>query len=211
MADLVSGKYPNRYEPWMLNGKATLRESFDRRFITSSGLVATSGTAFVVPVVFQQGDLIQKVTIGVKTATNVPGHGWVALYTGLTTADTLITGSQSADDTSGFHGSAAAQTFTLGTAYQVGAAPGSTGTDGPVTLGVMIYNEGTTGGTVDANGTGSQAVAGSVFITGQVPLLFTRSGQSYGATAPSNLASFAAAAAGSAAPYVVCTVATAGG
>lgn len=209
MADLTSGRYPQRYEPYMLHGKQVLRESFDRRYITSSGLVATSGTAFVVPVVFQQGDVIKSITIGVKTASATPTHGWAALYTGLATADTLI--AQSADDTSGFHGSGAAQTFTLSASHTVGTDPGSSGTDGPVTLGVMIYNQAATGGTVDAGGTGSQAVAGSVLVTGQVPLLFTRSGQSYAAAAPASLASFAAAAAGSAAPYVVVTVATAGG
>lgn len=206
MADLTSGRYPQVDERYLLHGKKVFRESGDRRYLTSSGLTLTSGTAFVVPVAFQQGDLVKSITIGVKTASATPAHGWAALYTGLTTADTLIANSQSTDDTSGFHGSGSAMTLTLPTAYQVGANPGSTGTDGPVTLGVMLYNEATTGGIVDAYGTGSQAVAGGVFVTGQVPLLFTKSGQSYGATAPANLAGFAAAAAGSAAPYVIVTV-----
>ncbi len=211
MADLTSGKYPQAYEPYLLSGKKAYRENFDRRYISDVSLVATSGTAFVVPVVFQQGDLIKSITIGVKTASATPAHGWAALYTGITTADTLITGSQSTDDTSAFHGSTSAQTFTLPTAYQVGAAPGSTGTDGPVVLGVMLYNEATTGGTIDAGGTISAAVAGSVFLTGDLPLLFSRSGQSYGATAPASLASFTATAAGTAIPYVRVTVATSAG
>jgi len=207
MADLTSGKYPGQYEPFLLNGKAILRENFDRRYpLASAGVAMTSGTGFVVPVAFQQGDLIQKVTIGVKTASATPAHGWAALYTGLVTGSTLIASSQSADDTSGFHGSGAAQTFTFSTPYQVGVNPGSTGTDGPVVLGVMLYNEATTGGVLDGV-LSSQAVAGSVFVTGQVPLVFTRSGQSYGASAPANLGSYAAAAAGAGIPYVCVTVA----
>jgi hypothetical protein len=204
MTDLASGRYPAHYEEWLLDGKPSqpFRQNFSRRVpLTSGGLAATSGTAWVVPVVCQQGDVISSVTIGVKTASSTGAHGWAALYTGLTTADTLIV--QSADDTSGFHGSGAAQTFTLTAAHLVGTDPGSTGTSGPVVLGVMIYNEASTGGVVDAYTVGSEAVAGGVYITGQVPLLFTRSGQSYAATAPANLGSFAAAAAGFTAPIVI--------
>lgn len=197
MTDLVSGKYPAHYEEWLLDGKPSqpYRSNFSRRAtMPTGGLPATTGTGFVVPVVFQQGDVITSITIGVKTASATPAHGWVALYTGLTTADTLI--AQSADDTSGFHGSAAAQTFTLSAPHLVGTDPGSTGTSGPVVLGVMLYNEATTGGVLDALGQGSEAVAGSVYITGQVPLLFTKASLSAGATAPANLAGFAAATAG---------------
>lgn len=193
-------------EEWMLDGQPAqpYRSNFSRRSpLASAGLVATSGTAWVVPVVFQQGDVITSVTIGVKTASATPAHGWAALYTGLTTSDTLIT--QSADDTSGFHGSAAAQTFTLSAPHLVGTDPGATGTSGPVVLGVMIYNEATTGGTVDALAVGSEAVAGGVLITGQVPLLFTKASVSAGATAPATLSGFAAAAAGFSAPLVICS------
>jgi hypothetical protein len=204
MSDLVSGHYPGTYEEWMLDGQPSqpFRQNFSRRYpFVAAGLAATAGTAWVVPVVCHQGDVISNITIGVKTATNSGTiHGWAALYTGVTTAATLI--AQSADDTSGFHGSGAAQTFTI-TSHLIGTDPGSTGTNGPTVLGVMLYNEGTTGGVLDAISVGSEAVAGSVFVTGQLPLLFTRSGQSYGATAPSSLASFAAAAAAFVTPLVI--------
>lgn len=187
---------------WLLDGKPSqpFRANFSRRAtLLAAGITMTADTIYVVPVVLQQGDVISKITVGVKTATSsTPTHGWAALYTGLTTAATLIAGSQSADDTSGFHGSGAAQTFSLATPYTVGANPGSTGTDGPLVVGVALYNNGGAGGVLDGLGQGSEAVAGGVYVTGQVPLLFTLASSSAGATAPANLAGFAAAAAGSA-------------
>jgi hypothetical protein len=185
------------FTDWMLDGKPAqpYRTNVSRRgTLLAAGLTATSGTGFVVPVVCQQGDSFTSITIGVKTATSsTPTHGWAALYTGCTTADTLI--AQSADDTSGFHGSASAQTFTIAS-HLIGTDPGSTGSSGPLVLGVLIYNEGGAGGVVEAIGQGSEAVAGGVYITGQVPLLFTKASMSAGATAPATLSGFAAATAG---------------
>jgi len=133
----------------------------------------------------------------VKTATSsTPSAGFAALFTGLTTAATLITGAASANDTSGFHGSASAQTFTLATPYLVGTDPGSSGASGPLVLGVMIYNNGGAGGVVDGLGQGSEAVAGGVYITGQVPLLFTKASLGGLTAPPSTLSGFAAATAG---------------
>jgi hypothetical protein len=208
MTDLVSGKYPASYEEWLLDGQPAqpFRSNFSRRAtLLAAGLAATAGTGFMVPVVVQQGDVITSVTVGVKTATSSGTiHGWAAIYTGLTTAATLI--SQAPDNTSGFTSSGSAQTFTLSAPYTVGAAPGSTGTNGPLVLGVLLYNEGTTGGVLDALGQGSEAVAGGVYVTGQVPLLFTKASMSAGATAPATLSGFAAATAGTnlaAAPLVI--------
>ena len=205
MSDLSSGRYPDTFEDWLLDGKPAqaFRSNFSRRVpLVSAGLTATADTVYVVPVVVQQGDLISKVTIGVKTATSsTPTHGWAALYTGLTTAAALLT--QSADDTSGFHGSASAQTFTLATPYQVGGAEGTTGTNGPLVLGVAIYNNGGAGGVVDAMSVGSEAAAGGVYVTGQLPLLFTEASSGAGATAPATLSGFAAAAAGFVTPLVI--------
>jgi hypothetical protein len=179
------------------------RTNFPRTYpFVAAGLTATAQTGWVVPVVCQQGDVITSVTIGVKTATSsTPTHGWAALYTGLATASTLI--AQSADDTSGFHGSASAQTFTLSTPHLVGTDPGSSGTSGPTVLGVLLYNDGGAGGVLDAISVGSEAVAGSVFVTGQVPLLFTKASMAAGATAPATLSGFAAAAAAFVTPFVL--------
>jgi hypothetical protein len=193
---------------WLLDGKPSqpYRSNFSRRgTLLAAGITMTADTAYVVPVVCQQGDIITSITIGVKTATSsTPTHGWAAIYTGLTTAATLI--SQSADDTSGFHGSTSAQTFTLTTPYLVGTDPGTTGASGPLVLGVALYNNGGAGGVLDALGQGSEAVAGGVYVTGQVPLLFTKASTSAGATAPATLSGFAAATAGTnmaAAPLVI--------
>jgi hypothetical protein len=195
-------------ESWLLDGSPAqpYRSNISRRAtLLAAGITMTADTVYVVPVVCQQGDVISKITIGVKTATSsTPTHGWAALYTGLTTADTLI--GQSADNTSGFTSSGSAQTFTLSTPHLVGTDPGSSGKSGPLVLGVALYNNGGAGGVLDGVGQGSEAVAGGVYITGQVPLLFTEASSGAGATAPASLSGFAAAAAGSAmaaVPFVI--------
>jgi hypothetical protein len=187
------------YEEWLLDGKPAqpFRKNFKRGTSTllAAGFTAVADEGYVVPVVCQQGDIITSVTVGVKTATSsTPTHGWVALYTGVTTADTLIV--QSADDTSGFTSSGSAQTFTLSTPHLVGTDPGSSGSSGPLVLGVMLYNDGGAGGVLDALGQGSEAVAAGVYVTGQVPLLFSKGSLGGLATAPSSLSGFAAATAG---------------
>ena len=197
MSDLTSGKYPDTYEQWMLDGQPAqpLRTSMDRRDILSTGVTMTLATVYVIPVVVQQGDVINFISIGVKTATATPTHGWAALYTGTGTSATLI--AQSADDTSGFHGSAALQKFALQSGYTVGAAPGSTGTNGPLVLGVALYNSGATAGVLD--GMSGSSVAGAVLYSGQAPLVSTVA-LSATATAPATLAGVAAAVSG--VPYI---------
>ena len=202
MSDLVAGKYPLFFEEWALDGNPSqpYRQTISRRDILATGVQLTSATLFVFPVVCQPGDIIGAVNIGVKTASATPTHGWAALYTGLGTSATLIT--QSADDTSGFHGSGASQKFTFTTPYQVGGFPGTpqgagaaaSGTSGaPVVLGLALYNSATTGATLDGM-TGS-SVAGAVIVTGQVPMAVSVS-LSATATAPSTLAGVTAATIG---------------
>jgi len=199
MSDLVSGRYPDTFEEWMLDGKPSqpYRTTISRRDILSTGVTPTVNAVCVYPVVVQQGDVINFISIGVKTATAATAsHGWAALYTGLTTTATLI--AQSADDTSGFHGSGALQKFTLTAGYTVGAAPGGTGTDGPLVLGVALYNSSSgAGGALDGM-TGS-SVAGGVLVTGQVPMAFSAA-LAATATAPANLSGFTALTGG--VPYI---------
>lgn len=197
MSDLTSGRYPDTYEQWMLDGQPAqpLRTSMDRRDILSAGVTMTLATVFVIPVVVQQGDVISFVSIGVKTATATGTHGWAALYTGTGASATLI--AQSADDTAGFHGSAALQKFALASSYTVGSAPGSTGTNGPLVLGVALYNSGATAGVLD--GMSGSSVAGAVLYSGQSPLVSTVA-LAATATAPANLAGIAAAVSG--VPYI---------
>jgi len=199
MSDLVSGKYPDTFEEWMLDGQPAqpYRTTISRRDILSTGVTPTVNAVCVYPVVVQQGDVINFISIGVKTATAATAsHGWAALYTGLTTSATLI--AQSADDTSGFHGSGALQKFALTAGYTVGSAPGSTGTNGPLVLGVALYNSSSgAGGALDGM-TGS-SVAGGVLVSGQVPMAFSAA-LAATATAPANLSGFTALTGG--VPYI---------
>lgn len=197
MGDLTSGRYPDTFEEWMLDGQPAqpYRTSISRRDILSGGVSMTVATVFVVPVVVQQGDVISFISVGVKTATGTGTHGWAALYTGTGTSATLI--AQSADDTAGFHGSAALQKFALQSSYTVGSDPGKTGTNGPLVLGVALYNSGTTAGLLD--GMSGSSVAGGVIVSGQVPMVSTVA-LAATATAPATLAGVAAAVAG--VPYV---------
>ena len=199
MSNLTSGHYPDTYEEWLLDGKPTqpYRTTMSRRDILSTGVTPTVNAVCVYPVVVQQGDVINFISIGVKTATAATAsHGWAALYTGLTAAATLI--AQSADDTAGFHGSGALQKFTLATGYTVGAAPGGTGTDGPLVLGVALYNSSSgAGGALDGM-TGS-SVAGGVLVSGQIPMAFSAA-LAATATAPASLSGFTALTGG--VPYI---------
>jgi len=198
MSDLTSGHYPDTYEEWMLDGQPAqpYRTTIKRSDIISTGVTLTLATVFVYPVVVQQGDVIGAISIGVKTATATPTHGWAALYSGVGTSAVLL-GAQAPDDTSGFHGSGALQKFTLATPYTVGSNPGTTGTNGPLVLGVALYNSGATAGVLDGM-TGSN-VAGSVIVSTQISMVNSVA-LSATATAPANLAGIAAAVGG--VPYI---------
>lgn len=202
MSDLVAGRYALAEEEWMLDGQPLppYRRSISRRDITVSTISIASTTLTVYPIVCQPGDLIGAVSLLVKTATATPTHSWVALYTGLTTASTLIT--QSADAVGGF--TANALKLALGTTYQVGGGPGGVAQGGPATtasgatvLGLAIY---CSGGATVFDGMAGSAVAGAVALTGQVPLAFTVTVAAT-ATAPATLAGAVAAIQG--VPYIV--------
>lgn len=195
MADLASGGYPQYSEPYLLAGKPAtpFRENGDRRYLSGSG-PATSGTMFVVPLPCQPGDLIGALSVLVKTASVTPTHGWVALYTGLTAASTLIF--QSPDDVLGFHGPASAWKGLLSRAYQVGGQGGTPqgaaytgGPGGPNVLGAAVFNQATTGAVLDGF-TGSD-VAGGIVVPGDLGLVYAVTGVA-GAVAPATLAGIAA-------------------
>ena len=194
MADLIAGRYPIFEEEWALDGSPLppFRRSMSRRDIVTNGTL-TSATVYVVAVVCQPGDIIGAVNIAVNTATATPTHGWAALYTGVTAASTLI--AQSADNTSGFTSTGAAQKFTLASTVLVGGSPSGvaqgapssaapTTSGAPVVLGVALYNSGATGGKLDGMTGGS--INGQVVATGQVPLIGSFS-LAATATAPANL------------------------
>jgi hypothetical protein len=197
MSDLVSGRYPDTFEEWMLDGQPAqpYRTSISRRDILSAGVTMTLATVFVIPVVVQQGDVVNFISVGVKTATATGTHGWAALYTGVGTSATLI--AQSADDTAGFHPAAGLQKFALQSGYTVGGHAGASGAEGPLVLGVALYNSGATAGALD--GMSGSSVAGGVLVAGQAPMVSTLA-LAATATAPATLAGAAAAVSG--VPYV---------
>lgn len=207
--DLAGGRYPQYNPAWLLAGSPTnpFTETGDRRYLStgSTGLALTSGTMFVVPLLCDPGLVLGAAELLVKTASATPSHGWVALYTGVAAASTLIT--QTADDTSGFHGAAATWKTAFGTAYQTGGQGGTpqnaastTGPGGPVVLGLAVFNQATTGAVVD--GFLGSNVAGGIAVTGDVGVVYTVTGIT-GATAPATLAGIGAATGGW--PYVKVT------
>lgn len=200
MSDLTSGRYPDTYEEWLLDGKPAqpYRTTISRKDIvssgTSNGILLASATVYVYAVIVQQGDVLGAVNVLVGNSTATGTHGWAALYTGVGATSTLI--AQSSDLTTGF--TAGAQKFALSSAYTVGnQTPGATGTDGPIVLGVALYNSGATGGRLD--GMTSSSVAGSVAISGQSALVSSFS-LAATATAPSVLTGAVALAGG--VPYI---------
>ena len=201
MADLIAGRYPIFEEEWALDGSPLPpnRRTMSRRDIVTNGTL-TSATVYVVAIVCQPGDIIGAVNIAVQTATATPTHGWAALYTGVAATSTLI--SQSADNTSGFVGTGAAQKFSLATAALIGGSPSGVAqgapasvapsTSGaPVVVGVALYNSGATGGKLDGMTGGS--IAGQVVATGQVSLIGSFA-LAATATAPATLAGITALA-----------------
>lgn len=206
MSDLTSGRYPDSYEEWMLDGQPSppYRSTISRRDIAagSTGLAITQANLFVYAVPVQVGDVFDFVSILVKTATATPTHSWVAVYNGMTTSAALL--AQSADVTTGFPtgasklqlGSLASNVGTVGTP-QGGGTPAIVA-NAPAVWGVAVYNSGATGAVLDGMPGGN--VAGAIAVTGQVPLVMSAA-LAATATAPATLAGLTAAAAG--VPYIV--------
>lgn len=203
MSDLASGRYPDSYEEWLLDGSPLppYRQSISRRDITVSNISIASTKLNVFPIVCQPGDIIGAVSLLVATATGTPSHSWVALYTGVGATATLI--AQSADATGGFTANALKLALGTGAPYLVGGSPGTAqgsantgGPSGPVILGLGIY---ASGGATVYDGMAGSAIAGAVAITGQVPLV-SQLTIAATATAPATLAGIAAVVAG--VPYI---------
>lgn len=204
MGDLVSGRYPDSEQEWMLDGMPypPYRRTISRGDICTSSISLASATMYVFPVPCQAGDVIGAITALVKTATGTPTHSWAALYSGVGASAVLL--AQSADVPGGWPGGAAK--VALQSAVLVGGIPGtpqgagaaSPGSGGPVVLGLAIYASG--GATLFDGMIGSTAAAGAVAVTGQLPLASSVAVAAT-ATAPATLAGIAAASTGI--PYAV--------
>lgn len=203
---LVAGRYPAFAYEWALDGQPNppYRQSISRADIATgnggAALAATTGVMAVVPLICQPGDVVSAIGVIVGTAAATPTHSWVALYTGVTSAATLIW--QSADVTTGIPAGAqkfalsAGATIPAGGSYLAGGTPGSSGSSGgPVVLGVGIMFAAATMPKFD----GMLGSSGFSF-TGQVPLIQT-AGSALAATAPATLSGIAAS--NGPVPYVV--------
>ena len=204
MGDLVSGRYPDSEEEFLLDGSPfpPYRRTISRRDIATgtSPLALTSASVFVYAVPVQVGDIFNFVTFLAKTATLTPTHSWVALYNGVGPGAALL--GQSADATGGFAAGAnkiqlASPVANLGTVgTPQGAGQPAIVPNGPAVWGVALYNTGATGATIDGMPGGS--VAGEVAVAGQLALASSGT-LAATATAPATLGalgSYAAAAAG---------------
>lgn len=155
--DLAGGHYGQYNPEWVLDGQPSpdYRANMPRSaFSTGSAgatLAAGTGVMQVVPVVCMPGDVITTINLLLDTAAGTQTHAFVALYTGIKAAATLIY--QSTDEGSSAD-SAGALSYSLGTgattptggSYLVGGTGGTpqnavtTGTAGgvPVVLGVGL-------------------------------------------------------------------------
>lgn len=207
MSDLVSGRYPDSDETWMLDGQPVPPYRRTTNRATGSSVTLVTTTLYVFPVVVQAGDIFAFLSFIAKTqAGATSSHAWAALYNGVGTGAALL--AQTADTAAGW--TAGATKLALGSTVQnvgtVGTAQGpstaAVTAQGPAVWGVALYNVTSgTGNILDAAGTvGSSSQAGEQAISTQVPLCSTAT-VSTTATAPPVLPTMTAASFGI--PYVV--------
>lgn len=186
--DIVGGRYPLSYSFGKLLGSSSnsAQGNLGVRCNAEFGVLGslqdaaaglTSGTATLVPVPVELGDVFQFVDVfSGATAAATPTHSWAALYN---SAGVLL-GAQSVDGTSAAIAASARFTFTLGSKYIVQS------TDAP---GGFLYAAiSATAGTVPSlvSGTVPTAVQYALY-TGAVPFLAANSGSALGATAPATV------------------------
>jgi hypothetical protein len=204
MSDLASGRYPDSYTEWLLDGQPSqpYRTSISRGDVSSgttgfspaANATNSAGAMYVVAVPVQAGDIIGAISVGVNGAAVGPTHAWAALYNGMTSSATLL--AQSTDTTSTAIGAGALK-FTLPSAQLVGGVPGTAqaaantgGPSGPSVYGVALFFTASTSiPTLDAMLGGNVSTV-SGLLTGQLPLV-AKAGSSLTGTAPSTLSGLA--------------------
>lgn len=182
MGDLVSGRYADYDEEWLLDGQPNppYRRSINRRDIATAAGVGIPATTkmLVAAVPCQPGDCFNYVTFALVAAGTQSAGSFVVVYSGVPSASSAVTVlavSATFTATAGANKiqlpsqvSLAAQEYTP-QAQAPAATPG-----GPVVLGVGIclaYSAGTP--TLDGSASGA-AYAG--LLTGQVPVSIVSSG-----------------------------------
>jgi hypothetical protein len=203
MGDLERGSYPLYYGPRKLlgqkananQGNLAVRSNLEFPGIGSlqdAAAALTSGSATLVPVPVEYGDLIQFVDVFVgATAASTPTHSWAALYN---EAGTLV-GTQATDGATAAIAASATFTFTLGAKYIVNS------TDSP--RGLLYAAISVTASTVPSLVSGTVPTACQyAYYTNAVPFYGAHSGSSLGATAASSV-TLSSATTQSAVPLVV--------
>ena len=217
MSDLASGRYPDSYEEWLLDGQPVppYRQTISRRDIANgaSGLALPGATTvmsvFAVPV--QIGDIFNYVSFISAVAGGTLTHSWIAIYNGVATGAALL--GQVTDNTTSTGWAVGAQKLTLAkTVANIGTVgtPQGGGSaavvlNNPTFWGIAVYQVGTTLNKFDGAPGGVQvalALTGQAApLVNQVPMVSTSSAVSATATAPAVLPTMTAVAGG--VPYFV--------
>jgi hypothetical protein len=177
MGDLVSGRYPDYFNEWLLDGQPSppYRQSISRGDITGAAVTgAATQVPYVTAVCAEPGDVFGYVSFGIGTLAGTAGNtSFVVVYSAMPTASgaaTVLGVSATTTFTAGANKIALTAPVTVaGTLYTPqGSAPASL-QNGPVVLGVAIVEAWTTTGSqFDCMSGGKSAFKG--LLTGQVPL-----------------------------------------
>lgn len=210
MGDLVSGRYPDYFNEFLLDGQPNppYRTSISRGDVTGAATVSTTSQyAYVTAVCAEPGDVFNYVSFGIGTLAGTAGStSFVVVYSGVPTSTAAVT----------VLGVSATTTFTLGankialtapvvvagTVYTPqGSAPASV-QNGPQVLGVAIVETWTTtASALDVMSGGKQAFKG--LIGSQVPLAQISTGAVSAVTVGSSSGTGWAAPTTGTLPYVI--------
>lgn len=177
MGDLVSGRYPDYFNEYLLDGSPAppYRQSISRGDITTAAVTgAATQIPYLVAVCAEPGDVFNYVSFGIGTLAGTAGStSFVVVYSAMPTASaaaTVLGVSATTTFTAGANKIAlSAPVVVGGTTYTPqGSAPTSTN-NGPQVLGVAIVETWTTTGSqFDGMTGGSAAFKG--LIGSQIPL-----------------------------------------
>jgi hypothetical protein len=152
MGDLISGRYPDYYNEWLLDGQPTppYRQSISRGDITGAAVTgAATQVPYLVGVCAEPGDVFGYVSFGIGTLAGTAGaSSFVVVYSAMPTASaaaTVLGVSAVTTFTAGANKIALSSLVVVGaTDYTPqGSAPASL-QNGPVVLGVAIVEAWTT-------------------------------------------------------------------
>lgn len=177
MGDLVSGRYPDYYNEWLLDGQPNppYRASISRGDITTAAVTgAATQVPYITAVCAEPGDVFNYVSFGIGTLAGTAGNtSFVVVYSTMPTASAAATVVGVSATTTFVLGAnkiaLSAPVVVAGTTYTPqGSAPASL-QNGPVALGVAIVEAWTTTGSQFDGMTGG-AAAFKGLIGSQIPL-----------------------------------------